>query len=260
MPEPRSFAYADRPAGTLELDLHHPGGGVRPLVLFAYGGGFVKGSRIASRNSALVAHLCGAGFAVAAPDYRLNTGPEDVSPETLAGVRRIANRAVRHGIAMRRRLFGVRLFTACEDLSDALTFCRARADEMEVDARHIGMFGISAGGLAGNTLCYPPGPWTHLSAPDAMVALAAPVVHPWRLRRDGPPVWIVHGQRDRIVPCADSLLTAREAQAAGAPVRVTAPPDAPHVGIDRYVLNRTTDQGQTYMDAFAAFLRSGELP
>ncbi|MFL4472312.1 alpha/beta hydrolase [Tateyamaria armeniaca] len=88
---PLTFDYAERRGGALGMDLYHPGGGVRPLVLFAYGGGFTKGSKDANVHQPLVQHLCSAGFAVAVPDYRLKTGAGDVAPDDLIQITRLAN-------------------------------------------------------------------------------------------------------------------------------------------------------------------------
>lgn len=247
---PRTFTYAHRRDGTsLALDLYHPGDGPAPLVVFAYGGGFVKGSRDANVHQSLVQHLCAAGYAVAVPDYRLKTTARDVDPDTFAQINRIATRVDTYGWGMKRRLYDVRLFTTCEDLSDALRFCRAHRDQMQIAGQKIAMLGISAGGLAGNTLCYPPGVCHgQFDRPDAMVSLCAPVAHPWRIRADGPPLWILHGRKDRIIPSAASVTTAQTAKAKGAPITVMIPPDAPHVGIDTYVLSRRSSTGQLFID------------
>ncbi|MEM6371393.1 MAG: hypothetical protein AAF727_01245 [Pseudomonadota bacterium] len=258
---PRSMAYTRAGGHGLALDLYHPGDAVRPLVLFGYGGGFTKGSRDANVHQPLVQHLCAAGFAVAVPDYRLKTGPGDVDADTLTQITRIANRVDRQGWGLKRRLFDVRLFTACADLSAALRFCAAHAGDLGIAPGAMGMFGISAGALAGNTMCYPPGVWQgQFARPDVMVSLCAPVLHPWRIRRDGPPLWLIHGRKDRIIPAVASAATAHAAQKTGAPITVALPPDAPHVGIDTYVLSRHSPARQLYRDEIVAHLRAHLAP
>ncbi|WP_108838531.1 alpha/beta hydrolase [Tateyamaria sp. Alg231-49] len=253
---PQTFTYAQRGQASLDLDLYHPGGGPAPLVLFGYGGGFTKGSKDANVHQPLAQRLCAAGFAVALPDYRLKTSPEHVDPETFAQITRIANRVERLGWGVKRKLFDVRLYTACEDLSDALKFCRAHSDQMQIAGSKIGMMGISAGGLAGNTLCYAPRLWRNrFDSPDVMVSLCAPVVHPWRIREKGVPTYVLHGRKDRIIPVASSATTAETAQVTGAPITVTMPPDAPHIGIDTYVLSRHSASGQLYIDDIVDHLR-----
>lgn len=255
LPPPQTHRYARRPTGDLLLDLYMPDAGAKGLVLFAYGGGFTKGARDSHHHQGILAMLLDAGYAAVVPDYRLKTTPEDLSPEHLRQARHAARRARMEGITMARRLYGHRLLTACEDLSEALTFCRQMAPAWNVPGRKIGMIGVSAGGLAGNALCYPPGLWRdRLNKPDAMIALAAPVPHPWRLSRKGPAVWILHGQRDRIIPCADAELTQRMAAEAGAPVRVYMPADATHMGIQDTALSGVDADGQRYRDAMLRFL------
>ena len=254
---PQTMTYAQRSGGALDLDLYHPAEGPAPLVLFGYGGGFTKGSKGANVHQPLVQHLCAAGFAVAVPDYRLKTSATDVDADTLTQITRIANRVDKQGWGLKRRLFDVRLFTACEDLSDALRFCRQHSRDMRIAGSKIGMMGVSAGALAGNTLCYAPGVWrAQFDAPDAMVSLCAPVVHPWRIRTDGPPTFILHGRKDRIIPSVASHTTDQTATAAGAPITVIIPPDAPHIGIDTYVLSRRSGTGQHYIDDMVDHLRT----
>lgn len=254
---PHTFTYAKRGQASLDLDLYHPSDGPAPLVLFGYGGGFTKGSRDANVHQPLVQHLCAAGFAVAVPDYRLRTSYADVDADTLTQITRLANRVDKHGWGLKRGLFDVRLFTACEDLSDALRFCRQNQAKMQIAGAKVGMMGVSAGALAGNSLCYPPGVWrAQFERPEAMVSLCAPVVHPWRIRADGPPTYILHGRKDRIIPAVSSMTTAKAAHATGAPITVTIPPDAPHVGIDTYVLSRRSASGQLYIDDMVDHLRT----
>lgn len=254
MTKPKTFEYAERASGQLMLDLHAAKSEARALILFGYGGGFTKGTRTSKVHLPMIDRLRAAGFAVAIPDYRLNTGPGDITVDEALQATRLANRVERQGWGMARKLFDVRLFTACQDISDALRFCRTASPDWNIKGDRIGMLGVSAGGLVGNTLCYPPGVWrATLQAPDAMVSLAAPVVHDWRIRPDGPPLWVIHGKRDRIIPSLASEATARAAANQGAPVQVTIPPDAPHIGIDKYVLSKKSDTGAVYFDDIISF-------
>ncbi len=251
----KTFEYAERASGPLMLDLHAPTDGTaRALILFGYGGGFTKGNRDNKVHQPLVTRLRDAGFAVAIPDYRLKTGRDDITPDEALQAKRVANRIERQGWGMARKLFDLRLYTACQDLSDALGFCRSELRDWNVAAPKVGMLGVSAGGLTGNTLCYPPGVWkSKFNAPDAMVSLAAPVVHDWRIRADGPPLWVIHGKRDRIIPSVVSEAAARAAAKQGANVQVTIPTDAPHIGIGKYILGTKSDTGTVYFDEIIAF-------
>ncbi|TRD22424.1 alpha/beta hydrolase [Palleronia caenipelagi] len=253
---PDTIGFAERGAETLKMDIYHTGGPARPGVLYAYGGGFVKGARENERQSALIARLLHDGWAVVVPDYRRGAPPEALAQPLLRQVRQAARQARSEGVGLARKLMGHRLFLASEDISDALRYCRLNWGALGLTGPRLAMIGVSAGGLAGNTLCHPPVPWQgRFEQPDAMVSLAAPVVHPFALRRDAPPVWVLHGQRDRILPVGDSARIAARAPEAGAPVEVQMPPDAPHIQITRYLLQRTVAPGQTYYDLMAAFLR-----
>ncbi len=153
---PKAFEYAQRSGGPLMLDFYPPSGQARALILFGYGGGFTKGNRDNKVHQPMVTRLRKSGFAVAIPDYRLKTGLNDVTEDEAVRAIRIARRVESQGWGMARNLFGVRLFTACQDLSDALGFCRSALRDWNVASPRVGMLGVSAGGLAGNTLCYPP--------------------------------------------------------------------------------------------------------
>jgi acetyl esterase/lipase len=252
---PQSFQFAERPNGPLSLDLYHPDDAARPLVIYAYGGGFAKGRRGDLIDDPLIQHLCAKGFAVAVPDYRLKTSDADLPEQTAAQVRQIATRVQRNGLKLARSLYGPRLFTACEDVSDAIKYCRTNATKMNLLDGKVGMIGVSAGGITGNALCYPPGgQWAQLERPDIMVSLAAPIVHPWRLGAGGPPLWVIHGQHDRILPIADSVLAQKMATEAGANVIVDMPKEAPHIQIVRYVMQTQHQNGKTWAENITKFL------
>ncbi len=256
----KTFEYATRTNGPLSLDLHHSGGGKRPLVIYLYGGGFEKGNREQVLKDPLIKHLCDNGFAVAVPDYRLNTNETDIPAEIAAQVNQIATRAQRNGLKMAQKLYGVRLYTACEDISEALQFCKSNSDKMKLNDGKIGMIGVSAGGLAGNALCYPPGgQWSHFNRPDVMVSLAAPIVHAWRLRAQGIPLWVIHGKRDRILPVADSLSAQEVAQNINAQqITIDMPVDAPHIGIIKYIMEKDHKKGLSWAESISAFLSQNQ--
>ncbi len=86
-----------------------------------------------------------------------------------------------------------------------------------------------------------------------MVSLAAPVVHDWGIRADGPPLWVIHGKRDRIIASIASDATSRAAARKRANVQVTIPTDAPHIGIDKYVLVTKSATDAVYFDEIIAF-------
>ncbi|PRY18378.1 alpha/beta hydrolase [Kineococcus rhizosphaerae] len=124
LPDPASclagLAYSTPPgARPLELDLHRPATSdvPPPVVLYLHGGGWAAGDRRwvgAQPGATVFAELTGAGFAVAALDYRLSS--EARWPAQL------------------------------DDVRAAVEFLRTRAPELGIDATRIGVWGESAGG------------------------------------------------------------------------------------------------------------------
>lgn len=229
----RTLVYAQRPTGPLHIDLFEPAKDSGTLVIYAYGGGFSKGSRLASRDSPLVKTLIQQGFSVAITDYRLNTNEPDVPEPMRQIVRKVQKRVRKKGYTLHPRLYGHRLYCAALDLSDAVRFCRSQNI-----AQRVAMVGVSAGGLTGNTMCYPPSSWQrHLNAPDALLSLGAPILHPWAFRHNGPPLLVIHGGRDRVIAQSDSFI-AQEHAKPFPQIQHSLPPDAPHSGLERYILRK----------------------
>jgi acetyl esterase/lipase len=118
----RGIPYAVRPGfRPLQLDLYRPAGaGPHPVVLFLHGGGWRLGTRAVfcptwrHWQPDPFARIVAAGFAVASAEYRLSG--EAVFPAQL------------------------------EDVTDALRWIGARADELGVDMGRVVVWGESAGG------------------------------------------------------------------------------------------------------------------
>ncbi len=115
----RNVVYARRtlPSGrqrVLRMDLHVPTGpGRNPLVVYVPGGGFsVSPKGLAARQRA---YLAGTGYVVASVEYR--TAPDDA-----------------------RYVDGV------ADVTSAIRFLRAHAEEYDIDATRVAVWGESAGG------------------------------------------------------------------------------------------------------------------
>jgi acetyl esterase/lipase len=107
--------YKETPEGPLHLDLYRPAGpGRAPLVVMIHGGGWHQGGRYEMGLSRWAGWLAAAGLAVASIDYRL--APRTTYPDS----------------------FG--------DCLDAIDWCVEHADELDVDASRIGLWGDSAGG------------------------------------------------------------------------------------------------------------------
>jgi acetyl esterase/lipase len=118
----RAVPYAVRPGfRPLQLDLYQPAGDApHPVVLFLHGGGWRLGSRGTfcptwrHWRADPFARIMAAGFAVASAEYRLSG--EAVFPAQL------------------------------DDVTDALRWICARADELGVDTDRVVVWGESAGG------------------------------------------------------------------------------------------------------------------
>ncbi|HLK76765.1 MAG TPA: alpha/beta hydrolase [Streptosporangiaceae bacterium] len=221
----------------LELDLYLPPGldGPAPVVVYVHGGGWQRGSRRdppplldADFYDQIAAH----GLAVAAVDYRLS------------------------GEA--------RFPAALEDVRAAVDWVRENASAYGLDAERVFLWGDSAGGhvallaaLTGTTVraavgWFPvtdmlgmpadvaeaggvpdPGPDSRearlLGAPAASVPdlarQASPVTH---AHPGVPPVLLVHGAADDLVPAAQSVRLAEALRRAGAQVELELVPGASH--------------------------------
>jgi acetyl esterase/lipase len=158
--------------------------------------------------------------------------------------------------------------TTLLDAQRALRFIRAHAEEYHIDPARVGVFGGSAGGhlaamlatLYDNKLLpeapYVPDATDSLSAKPAFALLLYPVIDltddaithrgsrqnltqnkpalyealsPQKhVTRDTPPVFIVHGSNDRLVPVQNSLLFYEACLKAGVPVEMHLEENAQH--------------------------------
>lgn len=207
------------PAHGLRLDLWRPEGAARGVVLWLHGGGFAKGSRKDPVAARLAAALVPRGLAVAATDYRLGAGPEALAPADAALAERMQRRSRRTGLTLRPRLCGAAFAAALFDAGAALAALRQGRCDPATAGLPLGVAGTSAGGILGLSLAWPPAEWAaRLERPDAVLAVAAAMVQPWRLSPDGPPAVMLHGSRDRIIGPENARLAAARARAAGAPL------------------------------------------
>ncbi len=220
----------------LELDLYLPETGEpAPVIVHVHGGGWRRGSRrhpLPALGAGFYERLAAAGFAVAAIDYRLS------------------------GEA--------RFPAAVEDVTAAVGWVRDNAGAYELDASRVFLWGDSAGGhlalqsaLTGSKVQAVVAwfPITDLAGlpsditdaggspdrgPDSREALflgapassvpelarqASPVTH---ASASAPPVLLLHGAADDMVPAAQSVRLAEALRAAGAAVELEIVPAATH--------------------------------
>ncbi len=223
----------------LELDLYLPLGpgsaGPLPVIVHVHGGGWRRGSRrepLPLLGQGFYDQLAAAGFAVAAIDYRLSGEARFPAP--------------------------------LEDVRTAMDWVREHAAGYGLDPGRVYLWGDSSGGhlallaaltgtkVAGVVAWFPvtdlaglpsdltdaggvpdPGPESReaqlLGAPAAAVpglaAQASPVTH---AGPGAPPILLMHGTADDMVPAAQSIRLAEALAAAGAAVELELVPGARH--------------------------------
>lgn len=246
----RDIEYAKRNSGSLLLDLYRPSAKAQkplPTVLFFYGGGFEYGNK--NQLGLYKAHdLPLDGFAVVAINYRLS---------------------------------GVAPFPAAmEDAKAAVKWIKTNADQYNLDANNIAVWGASAGGMMeafigtsteygvrgkkmvrsrnddyrvqavvnyfgatdfsqGDAHEYPGSnlnwaaadswPSLFIGAPianrKAAVQIANPITY---VTKDDPPMLIIHGEKDDVVPLHQSLILHDALEQAGVPVDLRIIKDGGH--------------------------------
>ncbi len=261
----------------LELDLYLPPSGDRtPAVVFLHGGGWRLGSR-RSLGPAYVRtappafeQVALAGIAVASVDYRLSgeqTWPVQLH-DAKAAVRWLRSRADEAGVdAGRIAAWGE---SAGAQLALLLGLTGPGLDEEDGE---VGVVGASSA-VAAVAAWYPPSDLAALpgdlgtdpAAADSREALmigapldsvpdrvreASPITY---LRSDVPPVLLLHGRDDRLIPCVQSERFAAAARAAGARVEYETYPGADHMWLGSpdaadSALARTIQFLQTELDS-----------
>lgn len=155
----------------------------RPVILQLHGGGFAQGGR-SREGVAMLLQLAASGWLCLSVDYRLGTAGEFPNPLV--------------------------------DTKRAIAWIRDHADEYAVDAAHVYVLGQSAGGhlaisaaLTGGDPRFQPGFESASTEVAGAVALygylgprtADPASSPAALARwDAPPLLIIHGGLDTMVP------------------------------------------------------------
>ena len=130
-PVKQTHLYAIKGADSLYLD-HYiaPVEGVRPCVIFVFGGGFVRGTRDIDRDIPYFHFLTRNGYDVVSIDYRLGMKGVD-SP----------------GVVEFLKLFDNTINIAVEDLFSATNFILDHADEWQINKEQIVVSGSSAGAI-----------------------------------------------------------------------------------------------------------------
>jgi acetyl esterase/lipase len=235
-----TFEFA--PKHGLMLDLYVPEGPARAVVLYLHGGGFLKGSRTEPETLRLAARLLPDGIAVASADYRLRVGLAAFPQETADAIEAAQARSASLGLTLARRLYGPAMVAAVQDAAAAVACLQGLLPSLPVI-----VCGVSAGGIAGLSIAYPP-KGMDLARPDAVMAISAAMVQPWRLTEGGPPCILLHGPRDRIIGLENARLAARRAKAVGAELRLVETAVKGHVSQVSVFFEKHDAKGQPYFD------------
>lgn len=237
------------PSRDLALDLYLPDNlKASACIIYAHGGGFTRGARHHVEAPHIALPLVEAGFAVASISYRLQTKPAVFDPQDRERIEAYKQRSAKVGLTLSSRLYGHRFIAAMEDMSRAVEFLWVEGAGLGIRHPKVGVVGVSAGGIAGLGLAYPPTHWGHrVSKPEAVVSIGAALVQPWRLVEDGPPCLMIHGPNDRVIDISNPRLAAERAQQVGAPVTLLDTGVPGHNTQVDVVLDGKTADGVPYM-------------
>lgn len=237
------------PRHKLELDLYLPDSlTADACIIYMHGGGFRRGHRAHVETGHFALKLTDAGFAMASISYRLRTGMGAFSAEDQEQIQSHAARSEKIGLNLTPNLYGPEFTAAMEDLSNAIEYLWVEGERLGIASRKLGVLGVSAGGIAGLALAFPPMSWVRrVSRPDAVVAVSSAIVHPWRLEPDGPPCLMFHGPADPVIDIGNAQLGAARAQQIGAPVTLVDTGVEGHVTQVDEILDGSDSGGTPYM-------------
>ncbi len=133
---------ADGDLQELYMDIYEPYGdtmAARPVVLFAFGGGFIQGSRDEGYIIRACERFARAGYVAIAMDYRIGFDPLGLFPQPTEELMRV-------------------FFRAMQDMRGSIQWARAHADVMgntlRLDTNRIMIGGASAGAITACMVAY----------------------------------------------------------------------------------------------------------
>lgn len=213
--------YVERAGTPLALDLYLPEDNPPTgLVLFAHGGGFVKGDRAAAPVEKLARRLTALGAAVASVSYRLKTEDRALPVQQRRHIYANRKKAISLGVKLAHNHMGPRFEAARQDVGEAITFLRNGNGPFDFSMSKFGFIGISAGGMIGLSLACPDPLLPSYEKPACVVTLGAALQHPWTLQSDAPPCMLLHSFEDRIVPTENCSVIIPYIEEVHAPIEV----------------------------------------
>lgn len=238
------------PTHDLALDLYMPDDlRAEACIIYAHGGGFRRGARHHVEAAHFAKRLTAQNFAVASVSYRLATPIEAFDQDDQDLIKAYMIRSKKVGLSMSDNLYGSAFIAAMEDVSKAMEYLWVEGSGLGIRSRKVGILGVSAGGIAGLSLAYPPMHWAdRVVRPEAVVSICGAMVQPWRLEPDGPPCLMLHGPRDRIIHLGNVQLAAARAEQVEAPVTLINTGVPGHSTQVDAALDGKDEAGRPYMD------------
>ena len=237
----------------LLLDIYQPEAACqapRATVVLIHGGGFRGGARDQSRWPEFAEDLANKGYVAVSIDYRLE-GDEPVPSDLFAA---IGERGKDSGF-LGDDIPDVQInaaVSAFEDATSAMNWIVDNADTYCIDPGRLGLWGSSAGAITALQLAYSMDDFSIAVPPVlAVVALAGALIFDEHLEAGEPPVLVVHGTNDTVVPYKESLELQARAQAVGVPMVFHAVEGGEHGSID---INTLEVEGIVLIDRIYAFL------
>jgi dienelactone hydrolase len=199
----QTFVYSIKGSDTLRLDRYEDpaSAGVKPCILFVFGGSFMRGARDAEEYAPFYEYFANRGYVVVAIDYRLGLKDVRRKIDMTQGRLKVFNAFVDS--------FEEAVSMAVEDLFEATRFVVARATEWRVDVRRISTCGSSAGAIAvlqgEYAICNRTAPASALPGGfryAGVISFAGGIFSHGEMKWQTPPAPILffHGDADRNVP------------------------------------------------------------
>lgn len=196
----------------LRLDLYQPEGDTalqRPAIVWIHGGGFVNGSKTIPPMVVFCERFAKRGYIAVSIDYRL-----------------------RDKLATAEDSLGA-IIDAMHDAKAAVRWLRSQAAAYRLDTARVAIAGSSAGAGAALHAAYEEdegssGNAGYSSRVSACLELWGGMLDYNAIETGEPPVLIIHGRRDPVVPFAEALKLSARAEAVGVPFELHALEAAGH--------------------------------